>query len=270
MDDIAFIVTSMLKNKTENKKHTPSDNLATVLCKASSFYNNPTQSYKVLSPDEIVQDVVKFVKLTELLRTFWLSSFQLNPTTTRILLNHCKWDEATMTERLFENPEKLYRDANVIDPDNMAVFESASLELIRIFDIAHEWHHIGIGYTSVHDQLIETLNNPTGGDFTILRTKQLILNQKYKVMDFFVMPTKYGKKVVATIQSDESVDVKYFLPPRYSLIVKRWADCPEDVDCSTLYMTLVGFRKDKYKSPILKFSVDESNSDLDTEKENEI
>lgn len=116
------------------------------------------------------------------------------------------------------------------------------------------------------EDLVTTLNNPQGGDFQILRTKQMVLNQKYKVRDFFVMPTKYGKKVVATIQVDGSdEDLKYFLPPRYSLIIKRWAECPEDVDCSDLYIILEGFRKDKYKSPILKFMIDPTNNDTDTE-----
>ncbi|KAG4070860.1 hypothetical protein HA402_011086 [Bradysia odoriphaga] len=49
---------------------------------------------------------------------------KLKPTITRILLNHCRWVKATMTERLFENPEKLYRDAHVIDPDSVNVRRS--------------------------------------------------------------------------------------------------------------------------------------------------
>lgn len=117
-------------------------------------------------------------------------------------------------------------------------------------------------FLKLKDQLVSTLNNPQGGDFQILRTKEMVLNQKYKVRDLFMMPTKYGKKVVASIQVDGSdEDLKYFLPPRYSLIVKRWADCPEDVDCTGLYIALTGFRKDKYKSPILTFSFDASNND---------
>ncbi|XP_037051700.1 E3 ubiquitin-protein ligase ARIH1-like isoform X2 [Bradysia coprophila] len=108
MDDMA----STVKNENENKKNKRSDNLATIPCKASPFYNKPTQSYKVLSQDEIVQNVVEFVEDVN-------GIVQLNPTITRILLNHCKWDKAIMTERLFENPEKLYRDAHVSSPDSV-------------------------------------------------------------------------------------------------------------------------------------------------------
>lgn len=108
--------------------------------------------------------------------------------------------------------------------------------------------------------MLEHLNNAEDSDFTIIHTKDLVKNKRYKVSDFFVMKTKYGNKVVASIE-DPTGDGKYFLPPRYSVIIKRWADNLEDIDCNNLYMVLEGHRKDKYRSPILKFVVENENNE---------
>ena len=34
-----------------------------------------------------------------------------------MLLSHCKWDKAVMTEKLCVDPKKLYEEAHVIDPE---------------------------------------------------------------------------------------------------------------------------------------------------------
>lgn len=119
--------------------------------------------------------------------------------------------------------------------------------------------------------LIESLNNPDGGKFRIIHTKELALDYKYSVTELFIMNTKYGKKVVATIGNfpGEVGDAKYFLPPKYSLIVKRWAKNPEDIDCTGLNMVVTGYRRDRYKSALLKFIVEyESDSESDVNNEN--
>lgn len=82
------------------------------------------------------------------------------------------------------------------------------------------------------------------------------------------MSTKYGKKVVLTLEDDR----KYFLPPRYCAIVRKMAKSPEEIDCTGLYMTYMGRMKNSLKSPILKFikEDDESSSssdDIDFEEE---
>lgn len=71
---------------------------------------------------------------------------------------------------------------------------------------------------------------------------------KYKVLNFFIMPTKYGRKVVANLENG-----KYFLPPRYGQTIKGWSKDPEDIDCEDLYLMYEGNREDRYHSPILKF-----------------
>lgn len=80
------------------------------------------------------------------------------------------------------------------------------------------------------------------------------------------MTTRYGKKVVATILNN-GAEAKYFLPPRYASIVKRWSKDPEDIDCENLYMIYDGNRKDKFKSPILRFvHYETSSSESDGEE----
>ena len=46
-------------------------------------------------------------------------SFQLPPTTVRILLNHFKWNKAKLMERYYgdsEEQEKMFKDAKVVSP----------------------------------------------------------------------------------------------------------------------------------------------------------
>lgn len=46
-----------------------------------------------------------------------LFSFQIPATTTRILLNHFKWDKEKLMERFYDgDQEKLFKDAHVINP----------------------------------------------------------------------------------------------------------------------------------------------------------
>ncbi len=119
---------------------------------------------------------------------------------------------------------------------------------------------------------MEKLNNPEENEFVILRSAQLKRNKKYKVLDFFSMSTKYGKKVVVTVDDNK----KYFLPQRYSTIIKKMAKAPEDIDCTGMYMLYEGkMKKNAYNSPILKFvkeEVEESDSDVaeDEEEQEEV
>lgn len=110
--------------------------------------------------------------------------------------------------------------------------------------------------------MLKSLNDPGADKFEIIRTKNLIKNKKYKILDFFVMTTKYGKKVVASLEGG-----KYFLPPRYGLIIRRMAKDPEEIDCENMYMIFEGNLKNTYRSPILKFVKEEKMESSDDEDE---
>lgn len=109
--------------------------------------------------------------------------------------------------------------------------------------------------------MLNALNNPES-QFKIFRTKDFVKDERYKVSDFFHLKTKYGNKLVASIQCIEG-ERKYFLPPRYGLIVKRWASNLEDIDCTNLYIMLTGHRRDKFKTPILNFVVHVNENEND-------
>lgn len=98
--------------------------------------------------------------------------------------------------------------------------------------------------------------------FEIIRTKDLVKGRKYRVLDFFTMTTKYGNKVVATLKDNK----KYFLPPSYSITMKKFAKCPEDIDCTGLFLIKEGNKDNEYKTPILKF-IHEDEYESDDEDE---
>lgn len=105
---------------------------------------------------------------------------------------------------------------------------------------------------------MQTLNNPETTRFEIIRTKDLVRNKKYRVFDFFTMTTKYGNKVVASLEG-----YKYFLPPSYSAALKQFAQCPEDIDCTGWYMQLVGTKANSLETPILHFTVENTIAEGD-------
>lgn len=92
----------------------------------------------------------------------------------------------------------------------------------------------------------------------------MVKGKKYRVFDFFIMITKYGNKVVATLDDNK----KYFLPPSYAVKIKKWEKTPEDINCSGLYMILEGYKKNKFRTPVFKFVQDEPE-ESDDEEENE-
>lgn len=68
--------------------------------------------FEVLTTDQIVQDMVNTINEVN-------SVVNLPPTTTRILLNHFKWDKEKLMEKYFDgNQEKFFREAHVINPFN--------------------------------------------------------------------------------------------------------------------------------------------------------
>lgn len=108
-------------------------------------------------------------------------------------------------------------------------------------------------------QLLNNLNNPESLTFEIIRTSELITGKKYRIYDFFVMTTKYGNKVIATLGNNK----KYFMPPSYAVTIKKWAKCPEDINCNHLFMVFEGKKANKFQTPMLKFIRDETISDED-------
>lgn len=108
------------------------------ITKHSKISNN--DKYKVLTSDEIVQYVVDFVQevnsilqvngvsyycinRNELLIVFcW--KLQLKSTVTRMLLSYCKWDKILLMEKFYNDPEKLFKEARVINPFNVPINDS--------------------------------------------------------------------------------------------------------------------------------------------------
>lgn len=115
-------------------------------------------------------------------------------------------------------------------------------------------------------ELLEQLNNPEEAEFIILRSKDLKKNHKYNILEFFVMSTKYSKKVVVSLENNK----KYFLPPRYCAIVRKMAKQPEEINCSGLYMTYLGRMQNSYRSPILKFIKEEEVEEEEEEGEDDM
>uniref|UniRef100_A0A1L8DSV2 RBR-type E3 ubiquitin transferase n=1 Tax=Nyssomyia neivai TaxID=330878 RepID=A0A1L8DSV2_9DIPT len=68
--------------------------------------------YEVLTTEEIVQHMVDCIRDVN-------TVVEISGTTTRILLNHFKWDKEKLMERYYDgDQEKFFRDAHVINPFN--------------------------------------------------------------------------------------------------------------------------------------------------------
>lgn len=93
---------------------------------------------------------------------------------------------------------------------------------------------------------MDELNNAPTEEFVIIRTKDLVQGEKYKIEKFDTMETKYGERVVAVLPNGT-----YFLPPRYARVITN----PENMNCANLYLILEGRRNDDMKSPILRFVI---------------
>lgn len=66
--------------------------------------------FEVLSTEEIVQHMVDSIKEVN-------TVVEIPATTTRILLNHFKWDKEKLMERFYDgDQEKLFAEAHVINP----------------------------------------------------------------------------------------------------------------------------------------------------------
>jgi len=85
------------------------------------FFENPETdpgsqpddfSYEILNPEEIVQHMVDCIKDVN-------QVLQIPATTTRILLNHFKWDKDKLMERYYVGDQKkLFEEAHVIPPNS--------------------------------------------------------------------------------------------------------------------------------------------------------
>uniref|UniRef100_T1GHE6 E3 ubiquitin-protein ligase ARIH1-like UBA-like domain-containing protein n=1 Tax=Megaselia scalaris TaxID=36166 RepID=T1GHE6_MEGSC len=74
--------------------------------------------YETLTTESIVQTMIDCIDDVN-------SVLNLPKTTTRILLNHFKWDKEKLLERYFEsNQEKFFRDAHVVNPFNKPKLKS--------------------------------------------------------------------------------------------------------------------------------------------------
>jgi ariadne-1 len=68
--------------------------------------------YEVLSTEEIVQHMVDSIKEVN-------SVVEISTTTTRILLNHFRWDKEKLMERFYDgDQDQLFSEARVINPFN--------------------------------------------------------------------------------------------------------------------------------------------------------
>lgn len=78
--------------------------------KVHEFLREDDGNYKVLTPEEIVQHMVDCIKDVNQI-------VEIPATTTRILLNHFKWDKEKLMERYWDgDQDKLFADAHVISP----------------------------------------------------------------------------------------------------------------------------------------------------------
>ncbi|XP_003740103.1 potential E3 ubiquitin-protein ligase ariadne-1 isoform X1 [Galendromus occidentalis] len=69
--------------------------------------------YQVLSTEQIVDHMVETIREVNMI-------VQIPPTTTRILLNHFKWDREKLYEKYYDgDPEKLFQQAHVVNPFKM-------------------------------------------------------------------------------------------------------------------------------------------------------
>jgi hypothetical protein len=66
--------------------------------------------YEVLTPDKIVQYMIECIKDVN-------QVLELNPTTTRILLHHFRWDKEKLMERFYDgDQDRLFKEAHIINP----------------------------------------------------------------------------------------------------------------------------------------------------------
>lgn len=49
---------------------------------------------------------------------------QLKLTVTRMLLSYCKWDKILLMEKFYNDPEKLFKEARVINPLNIPLIDT--------------------------------------------------------------------------------------------------------------------------------------------------
>ncbi|XP_063697066.1 E3 ubiquitin-protein ligase ariadne-1 isoform X2 [Culicoides brevitarsis] len=72
--------------------------------------------YEVLTTEDIVRHMVDCIKEVN-------TVVEIPATTTRILLNHFKWDKEKLMERFYDgDQEKLFKDARVINPFNKPIY----------------------------------------------------------------------------------------------------------------------------------------------------
>lgn len=66
--------------------------------------------YEILAPDKIVQFMTECIKDVNTI-------LELNPTVTRALLHHFRWDKEKLMERFYDgDQDRLFREAHVVNP----------------------------------------------------------------------------------------------------------------------------------------------------------
>ncbi|RNA26138.1 E3 ubiquitin- ligase arih1-like [Brachionus plicatilis] len=66
--------------------------------------------YEILTPDKIVEYMAECIKDVN-------SVLELNPTVTRALLHHFRWDKEKLMERFYDSDQdRLFREAHVVNP----------------------------------------------------------------------------------------------------------------------------------------------------------
>ncbi|GBP07752.1 Potential E3 ubiquitin-protein ligase ariadne-1 [Eumeta japonica] len=82
--------------------------------------------YEVLSTEEIVQHMVDCIK--EVNTVVEVSASGIPATTTRILLNHFKWDKEKLMERFYDgDQDQLFAEARVINPFRKPVVQRSKV-----------------------------------------------------------------------------------------------------------------------------------------------
>lgn len=98
-----------LKNTPSHSAHQASD-LSKSVSKRSQMDLDEEFKYEVLTPDKIVQYMIECIKDVN-------QVLELTPTTTRILLNHFRWDKEKLMERFYDgDQDRLFREAHVVNP----------------------------------------------------------------------------------------------------------------------------------------------------------
>jgi hypothetical protein len=82
--------------------------------------------YEVLTPDKIVQYMIECIKEVN-------QVLELTPTTTRILLNHFRWDKEKLMERFYDgDQDRLFNEAHIINPFKQSSSLSQSSKKSRV------------------------------------------------------------------------------------------------------------------------------------------